>query len=550
LLVSGVGQSSATLSWSASTDNVGVTGYRVFADGGLVSTAFSTSFVFGGLSCGVSHSLGVAAVDGAGNVSGTASVSVLTAACSGGGGGGGGSASVFVAQAQAGTGDGSSCANARPVSFFNTASNWGVGKPIAPGVSVGLCGTITTKLTVQGSGSSGSPITIVWQAGARISLPVCGCFNMDGKSFIVLDGGSNGVLESTANGTALANHTGTTAISANPCNNCEVGHLMVGPIYTIASGDSFICASGCSIDNAGVRCLNFSGNNWKIHDNTFHDASWCLVENGDDANTRIYNNNIYNFDHGWVPGGGTAGKLYFYGNHVHDMGVWDNCNSGQRCHHDGIHCYAIPGPDHFIGVYIYDNVFDGTVGGATTSWIYLESNAGSSCADSSSKWYIFNNVFSSSDNVPTNPYVGSTTGSVVTPYSLYNNTFAGPGAGHFGSNGSNCAYASVDFVNNTVGGCAGLGTSGTGTTDFNAFANGSGTNCFSAGCSTAAFSSWQATGKDTHSVYNPAGAVGSNATGIGTNLTNLCNADLTPLCTDINGNPRPTTGPWTAGAYN
>ena len=29
----------------------------------------------------------------------------------------------------------------------------------------------------------------------------------------------------------------------------------------------------------------------------------------------------------------------------------------------------------------------------------------------------------------------------------------------------------------------------------------------------------------------------------------LCTGDLTPLCTDINGVPRPTTRPWNAGAF-
>jgi hypothetical protein len=33
------------------------------------------------------------------------------------------------------------------------------------------------------------------------------------------------------------------------------------------------------------------------------------------------------------------------------------------------------------------------------------------------------------------------------------------------------------------------------------------------------------------------------------NLTSLCSGYLTPLCSDINGNPRPTTGGWQAGAY-
>ena len=76
------GQTSISLSWTASTDNVGVTGYRLFQNGSQVGTSLSSGYIFGGLSCGTAYSLGVAAVDGAGNVSGTASLSVSTAACS------------------------------------------------------------------------------------------------------------------------------------------------------------------------------------------------------------------------------------------------------------------------------------------------------------------------------------------------------------------------------------------------------------------------------------------------------------------------------------
>src|SRR5262249_38712520 len=152
-----------------------------------------------------------------------------------------------------------------------------------------------------------------------------------------------------------ANHSNSTGISADPCNNCEIKNLTIKNIYVIASGDGYVCASGCVVDSSAARCIRFSGHDWRIHDNTMHDAPWCLAEyaSGQDANNRIYNNNIYNFDHGWiVSGGGPFGKLYFHNNHVHDMGLWDSCNG---CHHDGIHCFFGPTGQHFDGNYVYDN---------------------------------------------------------------------------------------------------------------------------------------------------------------------------------------------------
>ena len=55
--------------WAASTDNVGVTGYRVFRNGTQVGTPATLSFSDTGLTAATSYSYTVAAVDAAGNVS-------------------------------------------------------------------------------------------------------------------------------------------------------------------------------------------------------------------------------------------------------------------------------------------------------------------------------------------------------------------------------------------------------------------------------------------------------------------------------------------------
>src|SRR5438477_868324 len=58
-----------TLSWSPATDNVGVTGYRVYRDGTLAASPTGTSVSIIGLSAGTTYSFTVAAVDAAGNAS-------------------------------------------------------------------------------------------------------------------------------------------------------------------------------------------------------------------------------------------------------------------------------------------------------------------------------------------------------------------------------------------------------------------------------------------------------------------------------------------------
>ncbi|WP_432841194.1 DUF4832 domain-containing protein [Dactylosporangium sp. CA-092794] len=72
--------SSISLSWNVATDNVGVTGYRVFRNGTQVGTPTGTSFTDTGLTAG-SYTYTVKAVDAAGNLSpASASLTVATAA--------------------------------------------------------------------------------------------------------------------------------------------------------------------------------------------------------------------------------------------------------------------------------------------------------------------------------------------------------------------------------------------------------------------------------------------------------------------------------------
>ena len=82
LTASNVTATSATLSWTASTDAVGVTGYEVFNGATQIGSPTATSFGITGLACGQTYSLGVVARDAAGNRSAQTTTSATTAACS------------------------------------------------------------------------------------------------------------------------------------------------------------------------------------------------------------------------------------------------------------------------------------------------------------------------------------------------------------------------------------------------------------------------------------------------------------------------------------
>jgi chitodextrinase len=81
VVVSGRTATSVSVSWSASTDDVGVVSYGVYKGTTLTATTTSTSATVSGLTCGTSVSLAVDAVDAAGNRSAQTPVSAATVAC-------------------------------------------------------------------------------------------------------------------------------------------------------------------------------------------------------------------------------------------------------------------------------------------------------------------------------------------------------------------------------------------------------------------------------------------------------------------------------------
>jgi hypothetical protein len=458
------------------------------------------------------------------------------------------------------------------VTFFNSSSNWGTGAgQIGPGVTVDLCGTISSALGFHGSGTSGNPITLYWQPGATMSSGDWGggaAIKSNGSSYITLNGGNNGTsIQATAEGTGLADQgVASQGIIATNCTGCTIENLTIANLYVHSS------PSDTSVDQTQDNAIRFSGSSMTIQNNTIHDVGWALYEiaNSTDSNITIANNNIYNIDHGWAStaafNGGNIGPIVFSGNHVHDFSNWDTTNDAY--HHDGIHCYSANAQGltpHYNGVYIYDNRFDGGNGGANmTADIFLEGGSGSGstpCSDNTSNFYLFNNVFVGSAGIY-NGLVGLENNSMGVR--AYNNTLEGSGT----SSGV-CEYdpaSTVTFENNVMSACGTLiqknsnSAFTTSSPDYDVYASG-GSNSFICNgnyYSSSGFNNWKnCTGGDTHGTYVSSASLNSNGSpqtgspvlAAGTNLTNLCTGNLTALCTNINGTPRPTTGPWNAGAY-
>ena len=209
----------------------------------------------------------------------------------------------YVAQTSAGSANGTSCGNAYSMATFNTSGNWGSGSTqIGAGTVVHFCGTITTPPNIHGSGSAGNVIEFLWETGARISVPFGVIFTLSNSSnsYLLFDGGipcgpvtncdsveaSNqttyatgqaGIIEATANGSALANQNTSTQV-INGCDGChdiEVRNIIIRNLYIHSllsdgtngadSGNNvFDCDSG-STNGCAAGVISF-------HDSTIHDT--------------------------------------------------------------------------------------------------------------------------------------------------------------------------------------------------------------------------------------------------------------------------------------
>lgn len=86
LAVTGVTASSVSLAWTASTDNVGVTGYDVYVGTTLKQSVTGTTATVAGLAAATSYTFKVTAKDAAGNVSAPSNTVTATTSTTGGGG--------------------------------------------------------------------------------------------------------------------------------------------------------------------------------------------------------------------------------------------------------------------------------------------------------------------------------------------------------------------------------------------------------------------------------------------------------------------------------
>jgi hypothetical protein len=515
---------------------------------------------------------------------------------------------IFVGQTAAGANNGTSCANAYAFNDATHGVNNNQAASFVAGNVLHVCGVWNSATNGQqwilgnNNGASGNPITIKFETGAAMYAPyhnLGGAIRTNG-TWYVIDGGTNGIIANTLNGTAsYAGCLGASLSGGAVCTqqqqqtrqvyfqgaNTEVKNFHIGPGYVIQPGSGDANANSEGIEGIYFCCGN---NNETVDHNTIHDMNHGIDGWGD--HILEYNNEVYNCGRCVLFGPAVSNDFVFHDNSVHDLGIFD----GTGVHEDGIHLFPSASGQHADNVVLYNNLWYNP-GTANTAFMYFEGQFGNG---TNGAQQVFNNVCILAANQADFCIVaGEDTGqnTAIVGALFANNTCVG---GEYGPVSYNCytinsqsgaaGYTNFSFYNNVhiLGGQktaplqGSLINIGTGSTVANinnnmyedVLTDGGGSNVFSFhGSSTSSFTTWKGflpggSGQDAASVFDTVAnlhvslttgqlQVGSLGIGGGKNLTSLgitalnCDKPVTvgPLGTGA-CTSRPSVGAWDIGA--
>ena len=353
----------------------------------------------------------------------------------------------YTKQTGTGNGLGGDCANAKTYSTLVWGTDFGDDDTLH------LCDTFTTTVNTGGGGSVGHPITIQFEAGAKISAAYWGATTAAAmvidEDYIVLDGNDVGIIEATDNGNLLGNQAvDATGLYIYDTTGVEVKNLTVQNIY--------VRTSASIIDDRNSRGIYaYKNNSLSIHDNIVNGAQKLIMTTAGTANKDgidIYNNILTKGAGGIVitlAGAVNQTGVKIYNNSITDFANWGEGSWGPTSWHhiDGIHTWGNY-PGNNLEVEIYNNYIGGDFGETITAWIYL--------TDYTFPALVYNNVFFNTGGINSTPGLGflayhclSANGDI----SVYNNTFVGKGKTNTGGmgiyfSGSGTHTYSADIRNN------------------------------------------------------------------------------------------------------
>jgi hypothetical protein len=484
---------------------------------------------------------------------------------------------IYVAQTAGGLGNGQSPTDPKDITFLNDPGNWSsprkIPGEIGPGDIIHLVGTITSQIVVQMGGTSNDPIELLFEPGAIMTSPAWpnhGAISIPmvdgvGQGYVIIDGGGNGIIENTDNGTDLGHQIDSTGIWLQEPHHVTIRNLTIRNLYVhpAPSPDPHsygVCVKAMTGDNNGPSTKV------TVTHCVFHDARIGFYI--------AYGKNWSDFDYSFCTAyncnwGGNAGDAYrfasisnlqVHNNVFRDWANWDDTSKANRNHHNGFYAWAVSGGT-LRKISIYSNTVGPHFGGRATSGIY--------CSGNIEEVLIYNNLLmeQGAGDRPMDGlvFIFANLGAIASISRVYNNTFIGDGAGtaiDFAS-GRGPTITTYEAKNNLALNVSTFiavynNTSSTLISDNNLIFNSVSGNprgsslAFSSSPSSSAhfipFEKWQALGSDQHSgIANPLltkdfhPALGSPAVSKGVNLSSF-------FTDDKNGHLRPPIASWDIGA--
>jgi len=186
LTASGTTTSATNLSWTASTDNVGVTGYDVYQNGTFKASVAATSYAVTGLSAATAYAFYVIAKDAAGNASAasnTVNVTTLTASVTYCTSQGNNTADEKIGKVVFGTISNASTGTAGYENFTAQSTNAGRGTAYTITVTPAWTSTVYSEgyavfIDYNQNGSFTDAGELVWSKAASTTTPVTGTFTI------------------------------------------------------------------------------------------------------------------------------------------------------------------------------------------------------------------------------------------------------------------------------------------------------------------------------------------------------------------------------------
>lgn len=338
---------------------------------------------------------------------------------------------IYVSQSGGVFSGGTACNGKTAISLAtaNLAASWGAGaSQIGPGTTLYLCGTFTVSnqtvgLNIQNSGTSGNPLIVLADTGMIFQAPsfpgnpvsssclsVCGGIEAIGRNFVIIDGGTNGIVRNTLNGSTTKTCLGgacTQGASGSSgifvSGNADIiRNWTINNVYISCGATNCTDAHAGEGNNAGINVKNGSTNIWICNNiiTQVYGAIWtdtadasapatvlpkCQANAAPTGGSNIFQNTLTDSCHHISPTG--QGPVNVWMNDVSDWSDWIWPGTGNGCHTDGFISFS--NGTTIMQPNVYDNYFHGDLGlGSPTAFIfctYNGTNGGSSCT-------IFNNL--------------------------------------------------------------------------------------------------------------------------------------------------------------